>query len=45
MLLASFAAPLAGAAAPPAGFAFSAAGDYGSWGGLRESLAQLEVSK
>ncbi len=46
LLLASLAPPLAGAAAaPPASFAFSAAGDYGSWGGLRESLAQLEMSK
>src|SRR5438309_5615226 len=46
LLLASLTLPLAGAApAPPVSLAFSAAGDYGSWGGLRESLAQLEVSK
>src|SRR2546429_9271025 len=46
LLLASLTLPLAGAApAPPRSLAFSAAGDYGSWGGLRESLAQLEISK
>src|SRR5438105_15096952 len=46
LLLASLTLPLAGAApAPPVSLAFSAAGDYGSWGGLRESLAQLEMSK
>src|SRR2546421_11139924 len=46
LLFASLAPSLAGAApAPPGSLAFSAAGDYGSWGGLRESLAQLEMSK
>src|SRR5207244_12641064 len=46
LLLAFLTLPLAGAApAPPRSLAFSAAGDYGSWGGLRESLAQLEISK
>src|SRR2546421_1805577 len=46
LLFASLAPSLAGAApAPPGSLAFSAAADYGSWGGLRESLAQLEMSK
>src|SRR3989440_9779035 len=46
LLFASLTPSLAGAApAPPGNLAFSAAGDYGSWGGLRESLAQLEMSK
>src|SRR5437899_5111103 len=46
LLFASLLPSLAGAApAPPGSLAFSAAGDYGSWGGLRESLAQLEMSK
>jgi len=46
LLCASLTPSLAGAApAPPGSLAFSAAGDYGSWGGLRESLAQLEMSK
>src|SRR2546430_17695071 len=46
LLFASLTPSIAGAApAPPGSVAFSAAGDYGSWGGLRESLAQLEMSK
>jgi hypothetical protein len=31
-------------AAPTSSFSFSAAGDYGSWGGLRESLARLQAT-
>ena len=46
LLFASLTPPLVGAAqAPPGSLAFSAAGDYGSWSGLRESLAQLAASE
>src|SRR5437879_12634657 len=45
LLFASPTPPLVDVAqAPPGSLAFSAAGDYGSWGGLAESLTQPDVS-